>query len=101
MRKLEALKVGGVQREEKKKNHFLWIGKLIFLFAIFSLLLFTCTSKMISGGWDSTLIALKMKHSPWRSKEVIMDGQFYPIYFFSTPAIKLNLGLQIGGRLPL
>jgi hypothetical protein len=49
MRKFEALKVGGVQREEKKgKKHVLKVGKLIFLLAIFSLLLFICTSKMIS-----------------------------------------------------
>jgi hypothetical protein len=35
MRKLEALKVGGVQREEKRKKCFLRVGKLIFLLAIF------------------------------------------------------------------
>jgi hypothetical protein len=46
MRKLEALKVGGVQGEEKKeKKHVFRVGKLIFLLAIFSLLLFICTSK--------------------------------------------------------
>jgi hypothetical protein len=46
MRKLEALKVVGFQREEKgKKMHFVsW--EVYFLF--FSLLLFICTSKMIS-----------------------------------------------------
>jgi hypothetical protein len=43
------LKVRGVQREGgKKKNHILGVGKLIFLLAIFSLLHFICTSKMIS-----------------------------------------------------
>jgi hypothetical protein len=46
MRKLEALKVRGVQREgknKKKKNHVLFVGEFIFLLAIFSLLLFLCT----------------------------------------------------------
>jgi len=47
MRKLEALKVGGVQREEEKKN-VLWVGKLIFFLIIFLILLFICTSKMNS-----------------------------------------------------
>ncbi len=76
MRKLEeALKVGGVQREGKKKNHFLWVGKLIFLFAIFSLLLFICTSKTISGG---SLIASTAHED---LKEVIQDGQFYLPYW--------------------
>jgi hypothetical protein len=45
MRKLDALKVRGVQREgkNKKKNHILLVGEFIFLLAIFSLLLFLCT----------------------------------------------------------
>jgi hypothetical protein len=47
MRKLEALKIGGVQREERKKKDVLKVEKLIFL-VIFPLLLFLCTSKMIS-----------------------------------------------------
>jgi len=51
MRKLEALKVGEVQREKKKQ--VLRVGKLIFLLVIFSLLLFICTSKMISRAWGS------------------------------------------------
>jgi hypothetical protein len=50
MRKLEALKVGGVQKEEKKKkekNTFCELESFFFL-AIFSLLFFICTSKMLS-----------------------------------------------------
>jgi hypothetical protein len=44
MKKLEALKVGGLQREEiRKKTHVCKLKKLIFLLAIFSLLLFLCT----------------------------------------------------------
>jgi len=54
MKKIDALKVGGVQKEEKK--HVLWVGKFIFLLAIFSLFLFICTSKMISRAWGSTPI---------------------------------------------
>jgi hypothetical protein len=46
MKNLEVLKIGGVQRKEKK--HILWVGKLISLLVIFSLLLFLSTSKMIS-----------------------------------------------------
>ncbi len=53
MRKLEALKVGGVQREENRKRTFLWVGKLNFLLAIFSLLLFISTSKMTSKALGS------------------------------------------------
>jgi hypothetical protein len=58
MRKLEALKVGGVQREEKKrkKRGVLWVRKLIGLLAIFLLFLFICTSKIISKAWGSALI---------------------------------------------
>ncbi len=55
MRKLEALNVRGVQREEKKKG-VLWVEKILFFLAIFSLLIFICTSKMISGAWGSTPI---------------------------------------------
>jgi hypothetical protein len=42
MRKLEALKVGWVQREEIRKKNVLEVEKLIFLLAIFSLFLFFC-----------------------------------------------------------
>jgi hypothetical protein len=56
MKKWEAMKVGGVQREEKGKKSVSWVEKLIFLLAMFSLLLFVCTSKMISGAWGSALI---------------------------------------------
>jgi hypothetical protein len=45
MKKLEALKVGGVQREEEKH---LISGKLILFLAIFSLLHVICISKMNS-----------------------------------------------------
>jgi hypothetical protein len=46
MRKLKALKVGGVQREEKlKKTQFMnWKKKKIVMFSLF---LFISTSKMI------------------------------------------------------
>jgi hypothetical protein len=47
MKKLEALKVGGVQKEKKGKNLYFVSWKAIFLHTIFSLLLFICTSKMI------------------------------------------------------
>jgi hypothetical protein len=54
MRKLEALKVGEVQREEKKKEkEFCELESLFCLFAVFSLLLFGCTSKMISRALGS------------------------------------------------
>jgi hypothetical protein len=53
MRKLEASKVGGVQREEK--NAFCELESFFFL-AIFSLLLFICTVKMISKAGGSALI---------------------------------------------
>jgi hypothetical protein len=56
MKTLEALKIGGVQREKKGKKHVLWDGKLIFLLVIFSLLLFICTSKIISRAWGSAPI---------------------------------------------
>jgi hypothetical protein len=55
MNKLWGLKVGGVQTEEKKMC-VLKVRKLIFLLVIFSLLLFLCTSKMISKAWDSANI---------------------------------------------
>jgi hypothetical protein len=49
MRNLKALKVGGVQREEKKgKKMHLVSWKVFFSLLFFSLLLFICTSKMIS-----------------------------------------------------
>jgi len=54
MRKLEALKVGGFQREEKGKKIHLVTWEVYFLF--FSLLLFLCTSKMISKASGSALI---------------------------------------------
>jgi len=56
MRKLEALKVGGVQREENRKRTFLWVGNLFFFLAIFSWFLFISTSKMISRALDSIAI---------------------------------------------
>ncbi len=89
MRKLEAWKVGGVQRG--KKTTFCDLESCFFLLA-FSLLLFICTSKMISEGWDSTLIALKVKHSPWRSKEVIQDGQIVPYLLFFNSIHKTKFG---------
>jgi succinate-acetate transporter protein len=47
LRKLEALKVGGVQKEEEKENSTfcLRVGKLFLFLAIFTLLLFLCTLK--------------------------------------------------------
>jgi hypothetical protein len=48
MRKLEALKVGGVQREEKRKKTCFVSWKAYFSSCYFSLLLFICTSKTIS-----------------------------------------------------
>jgi hypothetical protein len=48
MKKLEALKVGGVQKEKKGKRTCFMSWKAILLLTIFSLLLFICTSKMIS-----------------------------------------------------
>jgi hypothetical protein len=49
MRKLEALKLRGVQRKEKKeKNHICELESLLFFLLFFLLLLFLCTSKMIS-----------------------------------------------------
>jgi hypothetical protein len=49
MRKLEALKVGGVQKEEKRKNTHIVGSKVSFFFLLFfSVLLFICTSNMIS-----------------------------------------------------
>jgi hypothetical protein len=38
----------GPKRRKKEKKHVLKVGKLVFLLVIFSLLLFLCTSKMIS-----------------------------------------------------
>jgi hypothetical protein len=57
MRKLEALKVGGVQREEEKgKKLVMWVGKLILLLVIFSLIFFICNLKMISRAWGNNPI---------------------------------------------
>jgi hypothetical protein len=46
MTKLEALKVGGVQKE--KKEAFCELESLLSFIQFFSLLPFICTSKMIS-----------------------------------------------------
>jgi hypothetical protein len=82
MTKLEALKGGGVQREEKRKWMCFVNWKAYFSSCYFLLLLlFICNSKMISIAWGSTPItfaSLKMKHTLWRSKEMIRDRQFYP-----------------------
>jgi hypothetical protein len=49
MKKLEALKIRKVQKEgEKKKEARFMSWKAFFFLAIFSLLIFLCTSKMIS-----------------------------------------------------
>jgi hypothetical protein len=50
MRKLEALKARGVQREEKKKKQMRFVSWKAFVFFLlfFSLLIFLCISKMIS-----------------------------------------------------
>jgi hypothetical protein len=48
MTNLEAFKVGGVQKKEKKREAFCELESLLFFFLFFSLLLFICTSKMIS-----------------------------------------------------
>jgi hypothetical protein len=56
MKKLWALKVRkGPKRGKKQKKSVLQVGIFFFL-AIFSLLIFLCTSKMISRAWGSTLI---------------------------------------------
>jgi len=82
MTKLKALKGGGVQREEKRKGTCFVNWKAYFSSCYFLLLLlFICNSKMISRAWGSTPItfaSLKMKHTLWRSKEMIRDRQFYP-----------------------
>jgi len=54
MKKLEALKVGGVQRKEKKKKNA--FCKLKSLFFLLLLLLFLCISKIISTTWGSAPI---------------------------------------------
>ncbi len=48
MKKLETLKAGRVQKEKKEKKKCFVSWKAIFLLTIVSLLLFICTSKMIS-----------------------------------------------------
>jgi hypothetical protein len=47
MRKLKSLKVGGVQREEKKlfKKNVLWVGKLIFSSCYFFIIHFSLDFK--------------------------------------------------------
>jgi hypothetical protein len=54
MRKLEALKVGGVQREEKRKKTCFVSWKAYFSSCYF----FVCTSKMISRACSSNSITL-------------------------------------------
>jgi hypothetical protein len=58
MRKLKALKIRGVQREEKMKK-MCFVGCKAFFFSplvIYSLLLFICTSQMISRAGGSASI---------------------------------------------
>jgi hypothetical protein len=55
MRKLEALKVGGVQREEKRKIIHL-LGWKAYFSSCYFLLIFLCTAKMISQATGSAPI---------------------------------------------
>ncbi len=77
MRKLKALKVRGVQGEEKNKGKkcVLWVGKLMFLLAIFSLFLFFCTSKRISKAWGNTPITFEIT-SKWSTDDEDLKEMF-------------------------